>query len=320
MALLRRRNSNPIDGAQAELAELQHRRETLQNRLAEARGAVDAAHARRREALLAGDLSDPAIIAGFDRACRDADDAVTGLKDASVALDAQITAVEFRLTTERDRATRQAEAKLRGEQITEARDALDRYVTATDQLVIALRPLIATVLAADAIVARFDAVAHDLAVGTPRGASGSLLQVIGSAESYIARVVAGAASIAPNPAPPVPPPPVPPPDVPRRTVYLLEPSRWCENGEVHTRGEGHLVALPLALADAAQRLGHVLALGDPAIERLRPTHPVGYQRPDPGSCVDIEKPRVPKPPLTVKPPGALHSMFDAIVAARAGGR
>jgi hypothetical protein len=85
-----------------------------------------------------------------------------------------------------------------------------------------------------------------------------------------------------------------PPPAPRRSVFLLENSRWCEDGKVRTAGKRLEVDLPLPIAKRALELGHALEVNSELAQRLRATLPRSYARMPEDLCVDIEQPKQPQ--------------------------
>jgi hypothetical protein len=82
--------------------------------------------------------------------------------------------------------------------------------------------------------------------------------------------------------------PAPTPQIERREIYLLQDSRWTENGEIKTAQRYALVALPIEIANRA--IEHKLAV-DPASEtcaRLKVVHGMRYGITYADLCTDLE--------------------------------
>jgi hypothetical protein len=82
MAFLKRNKASGEKALESELLDLINRRELLQQRLATARTAHEAATDVRRASLLDADLSDEEACRRRDQLCRDALDRVESLTDA----------------------------------------------------------------------------------------------------------------------------------------------------------------------------------------------------------------------------------------------
>src|SRR5262245_22681316 len=160
----------------------------LQTRLNEARNALDEAHGRRREALLAAN-PDPST--DHDRSCRVSEDLVSGLEDAVIAVDEQITAGEGKLVSERDRVARETEADKCQQQAKWIETAAKKFNDAADTLAHALEPV--------------GAVTHStpfapLLRGTAADLTARATSVAAQARSYAARVADGSVAMQAGPA------------------------------------------------------------------------------------------------------------------------
>jgi predicted nucleic acid-binding Zn-ribbon protein len=79
----------------------------------------------------------------------------------------------------------------------------------------------------------------------------------------------------------------------RKSVFLLGPSKWFEEGKIITHGRHRTVALPTAIADAALQFGHAV---EPGSEAARAAMTLDCSGPDyafqpENICVDLTKPR-----------------------------
>src|SRR5262245_4536052 len=193
MAWPSKKKFDPLAEIEAEISGLIERKNVLETRLAEARIALQAAHDARRQALLNADLSDADAVAGYDRACRDADDRVTGLEDALLGLNSKLGDAEQKLAAECDRVTR-AGAK----EFVDLNDALESAAGTCAEVGKRLHRALELVLARIPGPAAVNLVQLD---ALERNIASAVAEVLATARSHAVRVTDGTAPIC-RPAPP----------------------------------------------------------------------------------------------------------------------
>jgi hypothetical protein len=243
MALFTKNSNNPIATIERELAQLGERKAVIEERLAEVRTALQAAHDARRATLLDADLSDAEAIAGRDRACRDAEDKLTGLEDALAAIKDKVADAETRLAAERDRIAREADAREIDAAIDAVKARADELGTAGAALIKALEDLAPRI---PGINPNFVPHMRSLLADLPTAAR--LLAADGAA--HATQVRAGGATI--HRPPPPPEPPAPAPEVERRRLYVFQNSKWTEpDGSIKTARQYSEAHVPAAIAERA---------------------------------------------------------------------
>lgn len=243
MALLsRKRNGDPITLAEKELLDLTNRRGALEQKLAEASVAVEAATNARRQSLLDADLSDEAASARRDAEVRIAVDRHAAIADALQALATKIADAEARLGELRDRAEREQIAA----QVRQAADALaqarEEFNEVAAKLVGTMQAVVSKTPTAPDLLPRISG----LILSELPGALGELVT---NARSFVLRVESGFEQIR-RPVPP-PPPELPAPPVERMRIYTLAALSWVERERVMTAAKYTYANPPRELATLA---------------------------------------------------------------------
>jgi hypothetical protein len=299
MGLLSRRNS-PIATIETELADLERRRSRLADQLTHIEGELSAAVAARRKQMVETDQDNGVDARGEINNLRDR---VAELGEAVGEIDSRILTARGRLDQERDRIARQAESELRTKHLAAVRSALDDFQAAGSRLIDALAAM-------TAIGPACSAAAIDVKSLVPQLGKAVEVAMV-EVENYTATVASGYAAIRIEPKPTEPP--APPKPIARRSMLLLQSSRWPdpeEPGGVRTSGRMTTAMLPLDVASAAASHGFAI---DPASEQafhLRQIESTDYAFNAPGECVDICSPKSAFQPLAqpVTMP-AVHSEF-----------
>jgi hypothetical protein len=280
-----------VEQLESEIDQLHTRRKLLARQREAADAALQKALADRRKRLLEDDLDRSNGERGPVRALierlRDENDSIT---DALNSLDAKLAEAETKLAQARERGKRDAERQHRQEQLDAARAARNEFKEVAARMVEALAPL--------APIGVMSAAAHVnlqyLAGELTKGFDAAFTEV----QSYISMVTAGEAAIKAEPVVlPSAPPPAP---IERRSVTLLQASRWMDVDGIRTGGKLSEADLPLAVAEKALAYGYALETGSDAVRRMLETTGRDYAPQLPQHCVDITRP-APAPGL---PPDA----------------
>jgi hypothetical protein len=297
-------------GPERELQKLVERRKAIAERLAAAERRLIEEQGRARTVLLEHDLDASGQPPKF--AVAQLRSEVETLHDVLGEIDGRIAEAEATLVQERDRAARDQERQRRQEALDRARAVRDRFTEVSRDLIEALKGLAS--------------IGHDTAhaANVTQFLTGqlALAHEAGFAEAarYIAQVTNGNVPIRIEPAKIEPLKPLP--RIERRSMLLLQASRWPDPEEpspgIRTSGKMTTVQLPLAVAEAAERYGFALEPFGPLAMRHREVEGVDNAYNAPSGCIDITKPRpVPKLPdggQTVTSP-VIHS---SLAGARVG--
>jgi hypothetical protein len=287
-----------------ELSDLVARRELLQQKLATARTAHEAAtDVRRTSWLLGADLSDEEACRRRDQLCRDAKDAVESLSDALSEINSRISDAETRLASARDHAERAELARA----VTADADALAGaraiFVEAGAKLISAAQAVAARVPINPQFASELASVVQTI----PAAAVNELLD---AARSHSAQVVAGSAPIRRNPVPqPVPEPPAPP--VERSQIYALQNLKWREGSSQVCTARYTFADLPSHLATLAVERGLAGWAKSEHVQRVIESFGVSNAVTHEDLCTDldhIDQSRQEPEPVFVETVGATRQM------------
>jgi hypothetical protein len=280
---------NGIADLEREADGLRTRKKLLARQLEVAEVALNEAVTARRTHLLEADLDRTngqpvkAIVVRLR-------DEAAAIEDALTTVKSRLVAAEARLMQERDKIGRQQEADKRGEEIDKARAELAELRARNARMAEAMRPLCGIVASMLAALENLERIAPQLLTGIELGLS--------EGASYVEQILGGNAAIRVEPVPvPQAPPPAP---IERRSMLLLQASRWPdpeEPGGARTSGRMTTAMLPVAVAEAAERHGYAIPPDSAQAQRLRTTEPVDYAYNPPSGCTDLTVPPT-KPPST----------------------
>jgi hypothetical protein len=232
---------------------LKTRRKTLLAQQQTAAAALAQAREDRRTRLLEHDLDsangDRERVKGLVIRLTDEHDAIA---DALATVESRLTETEARLTQGREARACELEGARRREQIARARAAVQKAAAANREVIAAFEPLGSIVISAKAAAENTRHVGDQLGLGYDL----ALREI----EAYCTRLLAGTEVIK---AEPVPVPVVsPPPKVARRSIVVLQPSKWIEaDGAIRTAGRLSEADPPIAIAERALELRNAILFG-----------------------------------------------------------
>ena len=297
MALFKRKDS--VAGIEREVADFERRRARLADQLQHSEAELTAAVTERRKQMVETDQDNGADGRGEINKLRDR---VAELGEAIGEIDNRITAAKVRLAAEHEMVKRRAEAEARTKQAEALEAARDAYSSALAQLIAALEPAAGASLLANAAITSLAA--------SRAGVGPGLEAVVQELRQYAHAVVEGGAPRRPQPAP-VEPPPKPTP-IERKSVTLLVPGKWLDQGEIRTGGKLTDHALPSDVADKAIEFGYADPPCSPRVLRMREVEGPDYAQQPEANCIDLMQPR-PTPQLPGEPATAaalpVHSEF-----------
>jgi hypothetical protein len=137
------------------------------------------------------------------------------------------------------------------------------------------------------------------------------------ATSYVAQVSSGEVAIRTDAAPVVPPAPSP---IERRSLTVLQASRWCDVDGTRTAGKLTEADLPIAIAERALQFGFAAETNSDVVRRLLETTGRDYTFQREADCVDITRPPAPLAAPEVRATESVqHSEFVPPGRAMVGG-
>jgi hypothetical protein len=260
VGLLRRiTGGTVIDDLEREISQLETRRSLLDKQRAAAAQRLNEAVADRRARLVEADADQlgPGTAKAVIGRLRDEADAHD---DALAVVGERLSDARTRLAAERDRQARQAEGELRSNEIARARSLAAEFSMIGADLGNALQSLAPVAPEVAAAAGNVRHMVQQLALGVEWGLT--------SASAYIERIVGGEEPI--RTAPAVPPPAPAPAKVERRSVVVLQASKWQEpSGEVVTAGRLTQAHVPLLIAQRALDIGNAIPVDSLEYRRLR---------------------------------------------------
>lgn len=269
-AFFKKRSSDPIE---AEIAALQQRREDLQRKRSNAEQRLTRAIEARRTAL----------VDGLDRQDDQSDDTdklrgeISAIDDAIAAITQRITASEEQLRQARDGAARAAAVSRLNAHANALEVAVGELDAAAARVASALEHVVhATPSVAPDFQPKIIALLHDVPV--------ALKQFLVEARAYATNVGNGSAALY---QPREPQASAPPRVIERRRTFVLQDSRWHDDGTIRTACKHSCPDVPVDLATRAVAAGIAIDPQSQHARRLVAAFPPTNSALNVTRCVDL---------------------------------